>query len=427
MADRELVAHLLRRATFGPTRAEIDAAARLDLPAIVSGLVRPSGVDTAPALPSFADDPYLGRTKEMTRPERQQSRQAARQQLTQLTQGWLVRMAAAQHQLAEKMVFFWHGHWATSAQKVQSATLMRTQLETFRSLGRGDFRTFARAMVRDPALIFWLDGQRNTRQAPNENLARELMELFTLGIGAYGEDDVKAAAKALTGWTLDRATGKSVFVTKRYAPGAKTILGVTKDFDADSYVDLLVAQEAHPKFLAARLWRRFGSTEPLPAATQDRMVSAYGPNHDVDAMLTAMLTDDGFAAAKSGLVKQPVEWAVGAIRQLGIPPAKLRDKLGQQVLSGVRAMGQMPLRPPSVGGWPAGTSWLTTSSLQVRMRVAAQLAAAAAQPAKDVDELARILAVDAWTDRTRQALQAAQGKPQRLVTLALISPEYAVS
>jgi uncharacterized protein (DUF1800 family) len=384
-------------------------------------------VDGAPALPAFADDPYFGRTKEMTRQERQQSRQAARQQLTQLAQGWLVRMASAQHQLAEKMVFFWHGHWATSAQKVQSATLMRTQLETFRSLGRADFGAFARAMVRDPALIFWLDGQRNTRQAPNENLARELMELFTLGIGAYGEDDVKAAAKALTGWTLDRATGRSVFVAKRYAQGAKTILGVTKDFDADSYVDLLVAQEAHPKFLAARLWRRFGSAEPLPEATRDRMVSAYGPDHNVDAMLTAMLTDDGFAAAKSGLVKQPVEWAVGAIRQLGIPPAKLRDKLGQQVLSGVRAMGQMPLRPPSVGGWPAGTSWLTTSSLQVRMRVAAQLAAAAAQPPKDVDELARILAVDAWTDRTRQALQAAKGKPQSLITLALISPEYAVS
>src|SRR4051812_2750305 len=263
MADRELVAHILRRATFGPTRAEIDGAARLDLPAVVRGLVKPSDVDSgAVALPVFADDPYFGRTKEMTRAERQQSRQAARQQLTSLAQGWLLRMAGARHQLAEKMVFFWHGHWATSAQKVRSATLMRTQLETFRSLGRADFGTFARAMVRDPALIFWLDGQRNTRQAPNENLAREFMELFTLGIGAYGEDDVKAGAKALTGWTLDRATGKSVFNAKRYADGPKTILGVTKDFDVDSYVDLLVSQEAHPRFLAARLWYRFGSVEP---------------------------------------------------------------------------------------------------------------------------------------------------------------------
>jgi uncharacterized protein (DUF1800 family) len=423
MADRELAAHVLRRATFGPTRAEIDAAARLDVAQLVAALVRPSGVDSgAPALPAFATDPYFGRTKEMTREERQRARQDARRQMTSLAQAWLVRMAGARHQLTEKMVFFWHGHWATSAQKVQSATLMRTQLETFRRLGRGDFGVFARAMVRDPALILWLDGQRNTRQAPNENLARELMELFTLGIGAYGEADVKAGARALTGWTLDRATGRSVFTPKRYAQGAKTILGETADFTTDSYVDLLLRQEAHPKFLAARLWYRFGSVQPLPDATRDRMVAAYGAGRDVDAMLTAMFTDDAFAAAKGQLVKQPVEWAVGAIRQLGVPVEKVKDK----VLSGVRAMGQVPLRPPSVGGWPAGTAWLTTSSLQVRMRVAAQLAAAVPQPVKDVDELARILAVDKWTGRTRAALEAAKSHPQRLTTLALISPEYAV-
>jgi uncharacterized protein (DUF1800 family) len=427
MADRELIAHVLRRATFGPTRAEIDAAAQRDLSAVVAGLIRPSGVDGVPPLPVFATDPYFGRTKEMTREERQRLRQAARQQLTALAQGWLLRMAGAQHQLAEKMVFFWHGHWATSAQKVQSAPLMRTQLETFRSLGRGDFAVFAKAMVRDPALIFWLDGQRNTRKAPNENLARELMELFTLGIGAYGEADVKAGARALTGWTLDRATGHTVFSPQRYAEGQKTILRETKDFDADSFVDVLLRQPAHPTFLAARMWHRFGSIEPIPGATRDRMVAAYGAGRDVDAMLTAMFTDEAFAAARGGLVKPPVEWAVGAIRQLGIPAARLKDKLGQQVLGGVRAMGQVPLRPPSVGGWPAGTAWLTTSSLQVRMRVAAQLAAAAPQPTKDVDELARILAVDKWTDRTRQALDAAKAKPQRLLTLALISPEYAVS
>jgi uncharacterized protein (DUF1800 family) len=421
MADREQVAHVLRRMTFGPTRAEIDAVAALDLPRIVAGLITPSGGDTAAPLPVFAGDPYLGRTKQMTREERQRARQAAREQLTTLANAWVARMAGAKHQFAEKMVFFWHGHWATSAQKVQSATLMRTQLETFRTLGRGDFAVFAKAMVRDPALILWLDGQRNTRKAPNENLARELMELFTLGIGAYGESDVKNAAKALTGWTLDRATGRSSFNPQRYAQGATTILGRTGEFDADGLVDLLVSQQAHPKFLAARLWYRFGSVEQLPDALRDKMVAAYGSGHDVDAMLTAMVTDDAFLESKGHLVKQPVEWAVGALRQLGVAPADVK------VLSGVRAMGQVPLRPPSVGGWPAGTAWLTTSSLQVRMRLAAQIAAAVKQPTGDVDELARILAVDKWTDRTRQALEAAKGKPQRLLTLALVSPEYAVS
>lgn len=419
MADREQVAHVLRRMTFGPTRAEIDAAAALDVDRIVAGLVHPSGVDSAAALPVFATDPYFERTKQMSREERQRARQAAREQLTTLANAWVARMVEARQQFAEKMVFFWHGHWATSAQKVQSATLMRTQIETFRSLGRGDFARFAKAMVRDPALIFWLDGQRNTRKAPNENLARELMELFTLGIGAYGETDVKSAARALTGWTL--AAGRSSFKIQRYAQGGKTILNETADFDADSLVDLLVRQDAHPKFLAARLWYRFGSVEPLPDALRDKMTAAYGSGHDVNAMLTAMFTDDAFLESRGHLVKQPVEWAVGALRQLGVRPADVK------VLGGVRAMGQVPLRPPSVGGWPGGTSWLTTSSLQVRMRLAAQIAAAVPQPTNDVDELGRILAVDRWTDRTRQALEAAKGKPQRLLTLALVSPEYAVS
>ena len=426
MADREQVAHLLRRATFGPTQAEIDAAAGREYQQVVADLVAPSGTDRkAPPLPSFATDPYFER-RGMTREERQRARQAARQQLSALTEAWVRRMAGADHQLIEKMVFFWHGHWATSAQKVQSAPLMRAQLDTLRIYGLGDFARFAKAMVRDPALIFWLDGQRNSRQAPNENLARELMELFTLGIGAFGEADVKAAARALTGWTLDRTRGVAVLAENRHARGDKTILGTTEDYDAESLVDLLISQPAHPRFLAARLWRRFGSGELLPDATRDRMVAAYSPGRDVSAMLTALLTDENFPKTKGQLVKQPIEWAVGAVRQLGAEPKT-------SLLNGVRGMGQLPLRPPSVGGWPTGAAWLTTSSLQVRMRVAASIAGALpdrtlALVKKDgVDGLARLLAVDAWTDRTRQVLTKASGKPQRLVTLALVSPEYAIS
>jgi uncharacterized protein (DUF1800 family) len=434
MADRTVVAHLLRRTSFGPTAAEIDAAAARDFRDVVAGLVNPAGVDAAAPLPTFADDPLFGRTAAMTREQRQAARSAARDQLTRLAGGWLERMVKTDHQLAEKLVFFWHGHWATSAQKVQSARLMRTQLQTFRTYGHGDFAVFAKAMVRDPALIVWLDGQRNTAKAPNENLARELMELFTLGIGAYTENDVKAAARALTGWTLNRANGTAVFTPKRHVQSAETILGGTADYDADSLVDLLVRQPAHPAFLAARLWLRFGSDAPLPASTRDTMVAAYGSGRDVGAMLAAMLTDDGFAASRGQLVKQPVEWAAGALRQLGVAPA---GKVATAVLNAVGRMGQAPLRPPSVGGWPAGTAWLTTSSLQVRMKAATVVAGALpdstmtalarGDAGAKVDAVGRMLAVDAWTGRTRAALTAVAGRPQRLVTLALISPEYAIS
>ena len=433
MADRTVVTHVLRRATFGPTAAEIDRAAGRSIADVVSGLVRPAGSDAgAQALPTNARDPILSLTAQASREDRQRARQEAREQVQELAAAWMRRMATASHQLVEKMVFFWHGHWATSAQKVRSPSFMLGQLTTFRRSGMGDFAALARAMVRDPALIVWLDGQRNTSRAPNENLARELMELFTLGIGAYGEPDVKQAARALTGWRIDRDSGGAVFVPGRHATGAKTILGTTADYDAETLVDLLVGQPAHAPFLAGRLWHRFASGQAPPADTVRRMVTAYGPGHDVSAMLAELLTDEAFLAARGQLVKQPVEWAVGAVRQLGIDAVVLA-----RARNGLRAMGQVPLRPPSVGGWPSGPAWLTTSSLQARLRVAATLAGALPDRTADLlatgdgdsrlVALARVLAVDAWTDRTRRALTPAADRPRRLVTLALASPEYAVS
>ena len=412
MADRKLVAHLLRRATFGPTAAEIDALAGRDYADAVREVLSPSTVDFAPPLPAY---PYMSEGEKSGDLERE------------LVEAWVTRMVGTPHQFPEKLLFFWHGHWATSVEKVGSVALMRRQLEMLRIYGAGDFAVFAKAMVRDPALILWLDGQRNSRRAPNENLARELMELFTLGIGAYTETDVKAAARALTGWTVSRQDGTSAFAADRFAKGNKTILGVTAAFDADTLLDLLVRQPAHAAFLAGRLWHRLGANDPIPDSTRDAMVSAYGTRHDIRAMLTAMLRDKNFLSASGRLVKQPVEWAVGAVRQLGIP---LTDKVTNAIVDGIRSMGQVPLRPPSVGGWPSGTAWLTTSSLQVRMRIAATLSSAVPAPVqsqvRDVDALGRALAIDAWTDRTRATLKAAASKPSRLIALALVSPEYAV-
>lgn len=439
MADRQTVAHVLRRATFGPTAAEIDAGATAGVEATVERLLAPPGPDPGAAatpIPTLGPDPYGG-GRNLTREQKQQAQDARREQVQVLLRWWLERMVAADHQLAEKMIFFWHGHWATSIQKVKSAPLMLRQLETFRGHGTGDFLDLTRAMLRDPALIFWLDGQRNTRQAPNENLARELMELFTVGIGAYTEDDIKMGARALTGWTIDRETGATRLVPRRHDEGPKTILGVTQNFDADSYAALLVAQPDHPSFLAARLWLRFGSVSPLPDATRQRLVAAYGTGRDVRAMMRALLLDEGFAATRGQLVKQPVEWAVGALRQLGIAAGSLAAAKARQLLGPLDGLGQVPLRPPSVGGWPSGTAWLTTSSAQARLRLAAALAGMAPAPvigsleggpvATRLDRLAAILAVDAWTDRTKAALTTVGGDPRRLLGVALVSPEYTVS
>ncbi|WP_410810027.1 DUF1800 family protein [Micromonospora sp. 067-2] len=432
MSEREAVAHLLRRATFGPTADEVDAAERLGPAATLDNLLNPTRADQGAAatpIPALPADPYAALTKESSREQRQKANAQRREQLQGLTSWWLDRMVAAEDGLTEKLLFFWHGHWATSAQKVKSARMMLGQLETLRRHGRGPLGPLVAAMVRDPALIIWLDGQKNTRKAPNENLARELMELFTLGIGNYTEADVKAGARALTGWVVDRQTGVARFESRRHDPGEKTILGRSGQFDTEAYAGLLTAQPTAATFVAGRLWFRYaGADVPVPAD----LAAA-----DTVATLRTLLSSPAFAATRGTLVKQPVEWMVGALRQLGIRPSALPEQQRKQLLGGLNGLDQVPLRPPSVGGWPAGASWLTTSSLQVRLRMAGMLAVAtapavlarltAAPAAGRSDALARLLVVDGWSARTRAALTPLAGDPRKLLAAGLVSPEYTVS
>nr|MDT0658569.1 DUF1800 domain-containing protein [Micromonospora sp. DSM 115978] len=436
MADRQSIAHLLRRATFGPTAEEVDAAVRAGRAATVERLVAPSGIDPgarATPPPDLGADPYAAIGPASGQEQRQAANQRRREQGRRLLAWWLDRMVAAEHQLNEKLVFFWHGHWATSIQKVGSAQLMLRQLDTLRQHGRAGYGALIAAMVRDPALIRWLDGQRNTRAAPNENLARELMELFTLGVGHYTEADVKAGARALTGWAVDRRTGVARFVPNRHDAGTKTILGRTAPFTADSYARLLADQARTAEFLRDRLWYRFAAVTPTAVTPIGRTPAP----RTAPAVLRALFTDPAFGATRGQLVKQPVEWAVGAMRQLGIRPSALPEQRSQQLLVGLAGLDQVPLRPPSVGGWPAGVGWLNTSTLQARMRLAELLATAAAPAVGQklaaapesgrVDALARLLVVDSWTERTRAALTPLADRPDRLIAAGLVTPEYTVT
>ncbi len=438
MATRAELAHLLRRATFGPRAQELDDAERVGYDGTLTKLLTPTGTPAGPPPPAFATDPLVDLGKGADRATRQKAQQALRDQVQQSVAWWLDRMVAGDQQWREKLVFFWHGHWATSVEKVKSAKAMLRQQQTFRDLGYGDFGTFLKAMFRDPALIFWLDGQQNVAKAPNENLARESMELFTLGVGGgYTEADVRAAARALTGWQVRRGDATATFVPARHDPGVKTILGHTGPYDTDGYADILLATPAHPGYLAGRLWYRFASGDPVPADTLTRLTAAYGPGHDVTALAKAMFTDPAFAGTAGQLVKQPVEWTVGALRQLDIRPSSLPDAAQKQLMRGLVALGQELFAPPSVGGWPAGAAWLSTSATQYRMQAGTFLAQHASQAVVDAlsaapaatraDVLARLLVVDGFTDRTRAVLADAGKDPRTLLALGLASPEYAVS
>ncbi|WP_432985229.1 DUF1800 domain-containing protein [Dactylosporangium sp. CA-233914] len=418
MADREKVAHLLRRATFGPTAEEVDAAEAKGPAATLDALFSPAGPDAGAARTPL---PRLGPVvnEKTDRAER----------IRTVGAWWLDRMVQADHQVHEKLTFFWHGHWATSADKVKSGPLMLGQQQTLFRTALGDFATQVHTMLRDPALIVWLDGQKNTGKAPNENLARELMELFTLGVGHYTEQDVREGARALTGWTVEQKAGTATFNAKRHDDKPKTILGRTGNYDADGFADILLSQPGCPEFVARRLWLRYCSDAAIPQDVLDRAKTQA----TTAAMLRTLLESDGHAE----LVKQPVEWLVGALRQLRIRPGELNDAQRKQLASGLTQLGQVPLRPPSVGGWPAGAAWLTTSATQARIRLAQSLAARASQPVLDrlnsvpapqrPTALSRLLVVDQFTDRTLAALTPAAGDARRLLALGLASPEYVIN
>ncbi|GAA1996447.1 DUF1800 domain-containing protein [Catenulispora subtropica] len=419
------MAHLIRRAGFGANGAEIDAAAKAGYEATVGVLVGPAGADPGAASTPPPDFPLAKDQKKGSAP-----------QDYELVGWWLARMAAVTQPLVEKRTFFWHGHFATSLQKVKSVGFMLKQNQTLRTLGGGDFSALAHAMVRDPAMMLWLDSAGNTLKAPNENLARELMELFTLGVGNYTETDVREAARALTGWRLD-VNGGATLVPRLHDATSKTVLGKSADFDDASLVDWLVQQPASPKFIAARAWNRFGMPGPIPDDVSGRLQAAYGANRDFSALLKALFLDPVFRGpqARYALVKQPAEYVVGVLRALKIKIDTGQNSKDVQALrTALSGLGQIPFYPPNVGGWPEGTAWLTTAAAQTRF-VFAEWAVgrgdlsevATASPSQRLDAVAHLLGVDAFTDRSSAALREVVADPKQLVTLALIAPEYLVN
>jgi uncharacterized protein (DUF1800 family) len=430
MASRADVTLLLRRAGFTPTRAEVDAAVRQGPQAYVADALTPGrpdpGADATP--PPKLDDPaesIKALSKKSSATTRAATRKQLRRQSLELTAWWIQRMVAAKRPFTEKMAFFWHGHFATSVQKVHSPALMMGQQDIFRRHGLGSFEDLVLAVAKDPAMMLWLDTIRSSKGDPNENFAREMFELFVLGHGNYAEEDVRQAARAFTGWRWTPAGGFRV-AARLHDDAAKTVLGHTGDLGGEDVIRLAASQPASHRWIASRIWSRFGA-HAAPADPAVTALLADAPPKPLSALFGAALLSPALttASVRAGLVKQPVEWVVGAQRALGTTlPAN-------KVLQTLKSLGQLPFAPASVGGWPEGTAWLSTSATEARVTFAVALASAADlsaiadEPATArVDALADLLATGGWTPRTNQALQAASGDPARLATLGLISPEY---
>jgi uncharacterized protein (DUF1800 family) len=428
-------ARVLRRAGFGATGPQVDALCGTDVAGyLATALASDPDTDPKALATPMPDLPEPGPRpgKSAGAAVRKQYNQQLADQMTELSTWWLRRMTSVADPIHEKLTLLWHNHFATSAQKVRAAAWMATQNQKLRTLKLGDFGTLAYAMLTDAAMLRWLDGQSNTAKAPNENLAREFMELFALGHGnGYSEADVRDGARALTGWLIS-PDGQTRVAPRRHDPTTKTVLGATGNFDAAQFCDVVLGQPKSAQYIVGRLWQQLASdTAPTPAAL-DRLVTAYGPGRDLKALTIAILTDPEFTGSRATVVNTPVEWMVGMLRALNVA---LNDVAAvKSVDTTLKALGQRPFYPPDVGGWPRGQVWLSTASAATRLAAATTIAQAGdlssieqTGRADRIDATGYLLGIGSWSERSAAALRGSIDRPVALVTAAVNTPEYLTS
>jgi uncharacterized protein (DUF1800 family) len=338
LSDRQLIAHLLRRAGFGATPGELDFCVGLGFDATVDRLVNYGGIDTSELEARLAAQSY-----DLSR-------------LDGCQNWWLYRMLFSPRPLEEKMTLFWHGHFASTNSKVGKPPYMLLQNKLFRDNALGDFAELVLKVTQDPAMLVFLDGKDNVKGRPNENYARELMELFTLGIGNYSEKDITESARALTGWTIreDRFFNNAA----RHDTGSKSFLGQTGNLDGNDICRIVVQQPACAPFIARKLIRFFAMDNPSDDFV-GRIASLFrGSGLSVKAAVEGILRSPEFRseAAYRATIKSPVELLVGALKALEIA------QLPKDFVGTLRTMQQDLFNPPGVEGWDGGIAWLSTTT-----------------------------------------------------------------
>jgi uncharacterized protein (DUF1800 family) len=347
--------HLYRRAAFGAPLAELRQAVARELPATLDHLLR--GDSQAEARDRFLASAGAGIARQNDG--------------SPLRAWWLYAIFHSPHPLREKLTLFWHNHFATSIAKVQRAVLMYNQNQLLRRHALGKFGPLLHAVSRDPAMLLWLDSNSNVKGRPNENYARELMELFSLGVGHYTEKDVREAARAFTGWHTD--DDEFAFEADSHDDGVKTVLGKTGKWNGDDVVGIVLEQPAAARFLVRKLYRSLISeTAAPPVALVEPLAQSFRKSdYDVAGLVRTMIGSRHFFSAHAyrQRVKSPVEFVVGAVR------AAIEGPVAPVTLvADLSAMGQDLFAPPNVKGWAGGRAWLNTATVLARDNFAHQIA-----------------------------------------------------
>ena len=354
--------HLLNRASFAATDKDIRAFATLsreDAAARLIGGVRLSAQTLPPAWVNDSPIPP-GKLQAMSQEERQAELRKNVEHAFELREWWFKEMLTTPTPLTEKMTLFWHNHFATSQQKVRFTPLMYKQNVMLRRNALGNFGTMLREVARDPAMLIYLDGANSRKEQPNENFAREVMELFTLGEGHYTEKDIKEAARAFTGWSVDRENGEFMFRRGIHDYGRKSLLGRSGTFDGDQVIDILLSKPETAEFITRKLMREFVTPQPAEQDVQRFAARFRESGYDIAKLMQAMLSSELFYAMdhRGALIKSPVEFVVGTLKQFEIDAPNLRPFVLASAL-----LGQNVFSPPNVKGWPGGEHWINSASL----------------------------------------------------------------
>lgn len=365
MNNWQRVQHLYARAGFGPSLRQWQQDQDRPIEQAIDQLFADSEEYFPIAVDNLAEISMsqMTRMQNLSPEEKKALKEQGRKSQKELNSAWINRMAFSSAQLREKMTLFWHDHFATRLPLQYK--LIQQQNNLIRQHALGSFGDLLRAVSKDAAMLRYLNNQQNRKDSPNENFAREVMELFTLGRGHYSEQDIKEAARAFTGWT-SRLNGEFIFRRAWHDQGEKSVLGQTGNFDGDDILDILLTNPQTARYLTRKLYQYFIHPEVDEVMVESWSQLFYESDYDISALLRSMFSSEHFYASRNvGIrIKSPVEYLVSLMRRLGL---NFPDK--DAVIFLQKAMGQMLFSPPNVAGWPDGRAWIDSSSIMLRMQV----------------------------------------------------------
>jgi len=353
--------HLLSRAGFGLSTLQIEDLKNQKIKSLVNNLFKEySFTEITYNTPDFVQIEYTD--PKATADQKREAQKITQKQNVELNLNFLNQMTKSEDQLREKMAFFWHGHFAT---RVNNPKFNRQLLNVIRKNALGNFKELLFEVSKSPAMLQFLNNQQNKKDHPNENFAREVMELFTMGRGNYTETDIKELARAFTGWGYNKE-GEFIDRPKQHDTGTKTFLGKTGNFNGDDVLNIILEQKATARFITTKIYKFFVNENPDQKNINKLSEEFYASHYDIKKLMESIFLSSWFYDKKNigNKIKSPTELIAGMIRIL---PMEIKNPENITVYQ--KLLGQMLLFPPNVAGWPSGKSWIDSSTLMLRLQI----------------------------------------------------------